>query len=116
MARILTAKQAEFVRVFLKTYNASEAYRCAYPKSQRWTRNAVAVEACRMRKKRKIRLYIWLESMEPEERLARLTEELRKRKARQARDQEECEARNRRWIESQIAWQQKISERAYWER
>ena len=61
MAKSLTAKQAEFVRVFLETYNASEAYRCAYPKSQRWTQNAVAVEACRMRKKRKIRLHIWLE-------------------------------------------------------
>ena len=54
--------------------------------------------------------------MEPEERLARLTEELRKREARKARDQEEREARNRCRIESQIAWQQKISERAYWER
>ena len=115
MAKRLTAKQAEFVRVFLETYNASEAYRCAYPKSQRWTQNAVAVEACRMRKKRKIRLHIWLESMEPEERLARLTEELRKREARKARDQ------RTRGTQStsdrvQIAWQQKISERAYWER
>src|SRR5208337_787338 len=108
MAKRLTAKQAEFVRVFLGTYNASEAYRCAYPKSQRWTQNAVAVEACRMRKKPKIRLRIWLESMEPEERLALLTEELRKREAREARDQEEREARNRRCIESRIAWTQKI--------
>jgi len=116
MAKRLTVKQAEFVRAFLDMGNASEAYRCAYPKSQKWTPNAVAVEACRMRKKRKIRLHIWLGSMEPEERLALLTEKLRKREAREARDQEEREARNRRRIESQIAWQQKNSESADWER
>ena len=45
--RGLNAAQEHFAKTFVETGNASEAYRKAYPTSQKWSANAVNVEARR---------------------------------------------------------------------
>lgn len=43
----LTPKQAKFAREYLRTGNACEAMRQAYPQTKKWTQNALKVQACR---------------------------------------------------------------------
>lgn len=49
----LTQKQEAFVKAYVETGNASEAYRSAY-RADGWTTNALNVEACKMLKHPKI--------------------------------------------------------------
>ncbi len=54
----LTPKQAEFVRQYLKTGNASEAMRRAYSYTSGWSQNALAVQASRQLAKPNVSLRI----------------------------------------------------------
>lgn len=46
----LTVKQEAFCQAYVETGNASEAYRRAYPKSQKWADTSVTVNASKMLK------------------------------------------------------------------
>lgn len=54
----LTEQQERFCLEYAKSGNASAAYRIAYPKSVRWTDNALNVQACRALAKPKLSLRI----------------------------------------------------------
>lgn len=54
----LTEAQETFCLEYAKSGNASAAYRVAYPKSQKWTENALNVQACKSLKIPKICLRI----------------------------------------------------------
>ena len=53
---VLTMKQEKFVHDLIKGKSQREAYRIAYPKSQKWADNVVDVKACQLFANDKVRL------------------------------------------------------------
>lgn len=58
MAGKITVKQERFCQVYMETGNASEAYRQAYPKSQKWPEDAVRVNASKLLKNTNVSLRV----------------------------------------------------------
>lgn len=56
--RKITVKQEKFCQVYMETGNASEAYRRAYPTSQKWPPNAVTINASQLLKNANVALRV----------------------------------------------------------
>jgi hypothetical protein len=113
LAKRLTTKEESFVNAYSAMGNASAAYRYAYPASQRWTPHAVAVEASRLKNKKKIRLALLIARYGRQQVLIWAKEELQRREARRAKG---LQARKAYRAEAKAALLKKMSERFfYWE-